>query len=132
MHDAAEVAGLSEALTEPDLTDEEARDLARRARDGDQDARDELILRHTRMATKLAGSYARSQRAGISPLLDPDELRAAAFEITIKAVDSYEPGPTPFRCYLALQLRGRLNTLVRSESRKLARETLYRLGGGRC
>jgi len=73
------------ALKVPPVGAEEMVDLARRVKQGDEDARERLIMVNTQLAASAASKYARPQ----TELWD--ELYAEALRWLIHAVDRYDP-----------------------------------------
>lgn len=80
-----EVAGMGAALNAPDLSDEEARELAAQAKSGDQAARDELVLRHLRLIEQIANRLAEQWKRS------SDDLFSEACLVFLEGLDSFDP-----------------------------------------
>lgn len=79
------VAGMGAALNAPDLTDEEARELAIRAKRGDSEARDELVLRHLRLVEQVANRLAEQWNRS------SDELFSEACLVFLEGLNDFDP-----------------------------------------
>jgi RNA polymerase sigma factor (sigma-70 family) len=93
-------------------------ELARAAKDGSEEARNALFLRHRAMINKLA-SYARKilriaiQSGRVNVIIGTEDIDQQAFVVFCEALVSWEPLSEPFMKYLKRKMPWRLREYVR-------------------
>ncbi len=113
------VAGMREMMGQPQVPDDEARELCAKAQSGDTTAQDTLCSSFTRLAMSFSTAFAQQCKL---PALDREDLFSTAMEDGIRfGILRYDTkGAVPFHNWVALCMRMRLAKAVHAERRRTA------------